>query len=580
MTLAMNQFNIEKNKLDYLYKNLTSSLLGIFILASIIFFGFYNLTDEHLYLWYILNVFILFLRVISLIFYKKTNITERNFSLYYWIFFVFSSLSAFLWGSLAFYILPLAMEHQMIVLIFVAAIVSGAAISFASRIEIFYVYLPLTIIPFIYIFAFNNGDSYKLLAFSLITYIIIIAALSKKISTNIIQNIQTAEVNKNLVLELEKKVEEADSANKAKSEFLSVMSHEIRTPLNAIMGFVSLLKKNEEDLEKFKYLDTIDQSSKILTNVINDILDLSKIESGNFTLENLVFQPKEEFQSIYLLFELTASEKGVIFHNSIADSLPKYLNSDILRIKQILSNLLSNAIKFTNAGKNVGLFINFDEKTSSLLFEVKDEGIGISEENIIKVTEAFVQADSSTVRKYGGTGLGLSIVTNLLHLFNSKLKIESEIDKGSSFSFAIKVTQETSLVDQNDTSLNMNLKGKKFLVAEDNKTNQMLIKLLLNDLDIDVKIAENGLEAEAMFQKEFFDMVLMDINMPIKNGTEAMLAIKHYQDTQKTSVPIIALTANALSTDKEKYIKQGFDDYLAKPIDNASMMHVFSKFFD
>jgi len=383
--------------------------------------------------------------------------------------------------------------------------------------------------------------------------------------------------------QLERKNKELEIANnkikashKSKSDFLSVMSHEIRTPLNAIIGFVQILRKDEEDEKKKKYLEIIDSSSYMLTNVINDILDLSKIESGNFTLEVVNFNPTKEFNLLYALFEQNSIAKGVNIINNISADLPQFLKSDILRIKQIVSNLLSNAIKFTPSSKDIELKIEFDESKSSLYIEVRDEGIGISENNIINITKAFTQADNTTARKYGGTGLGLSIVTNLLKLFNSTLKIESELHKGSKFSFELKVdlVEQNNLSKKENQEVEINFANKKILVAEDNKTNQMLIKILLDDMDIDVIIANDGIETENIFKKEKFDMILMDINMPNKNGIDAMLDIKKLNKF----TPIIALTANATSGDKQKYIDFGFDDYLSKPIEMKNLIIVLNKY--
>jgi len=361
------------------------------------------------------------------------------------------------------------------------------------------------------------------------------------------------------------------------------MSHEIRTPLNAIMGFVQILKKGEDNRRKFKYLDIIDKSSALLTNVINDILDISKIESGKFNLVSEVFNPKEEFNSLYLLFEQNALEKGIYLINSISPEMPNALHGDILRIKQITSNLLSNAIKFTPRGKKVEFFVRYDKTTTLLSVKVIDEGIGISQENIKNISQAFVQADSAIAREYGGTGLGLSIATKLLHLFNSKLKIESVLNHGSIFSFEINLpfNEEKHEEEKKDDRIEASFEGKKILVAEDNRTNQMLIALILDELGIDISMANDGVEAEKIFEIDKFDLVLIDINMPKKNGQEAMKGIKKYEKLQGLiSTPIVALTANAVNGDRENYLDAGFDEYLAKPIDSSELLRVLTKFFN
>lgn len=432
------------------------------------------------------------------------------------------------------------------------------------------------ITPYFYIFLVEESHISNSVLIALLLYVILLLIIAKKISFNVNKNFLLAYDNRELVAKLQQKVEEANKASEAKSKFLSVMSHEIRTPLNAIIGFVKILKNNESDEEKLKYLDTVDKSSYLLMNVINDVLDVSKIESGKFSLEFTKFEPKEELESVYDLFKRSGEEKGVHVINKISESLPKCIKTDKLRLKQIISNLLSNAIKFTEKGKNVEFICSFDEKTSRLYIEVKDEGIGIAQENIENILKEFTQADSSTAREYGGTGLGLSIVSKLLKLFGSELKVQSELGKGSSFSFVlpVQIVHETKKVEHE--LLRADFHGEKVLVAEDNKTNQMLIKLLLEEMNLEVIMANDGLEAIELFEQEDVALVLMDINMPNKNGIEAMLQIKE----QNKNIPIIALTANAIAGDKQKYLDEGFDNYLPKPIENDILLRMLKKYLD
>jgi len=578
----LNHKNIEIQKVESLYNALLSPLLAIFVLSFIIYYSFNGLVpQDNLNIWLILNMLLLLLRVFSYLSYKKTKVNAQNVQKFYRCFFILSTISAVLWGSSAFFILPNEVEYRILILLFITGIISGGTISLAPKVEILYVYLYLILVPYLYVFFIEGSEISKAYTFAIFLYLIIISSIAKKISKALNDNIILAFEKEDLVNKLVDKIEEATSASKAKSDFLSVMSHEIRTPLNAIIGFVNILKKSEEDEIKYKYLDTIGKSSNILTNVINDILDISKIESGKFTLENTEFSPQEEFNSLFELFKQNAQEKGVTLVNNISTNLPQTLLSDILRVKQIISNLLSNAIKFTPIGKTIYLEIYFDNELSSLHVSVKDEGIGISKENLLLVTEAFTQADASTAREYGGTGLGLSIVTNLLKLLNSKIDIKSELGQGSDFSFDIKMQKvETSVVKDQEEEEPL-FPTKKILVAEDNKTNQMLISILLEDMEIDVTIADDGLIAETLFKDTHFDMVLMDINMPNKNGIEAMKAIKEYEEeNNKKRIPIIALTANAISGDRQKYIADGFDEYIAKPLDIKELEKILKLFFE
>jgi signal transduction histidine kinase/CheY-like chemotaxis protein len=579
--LTLDKFEIEVKKLNYLYDNLLTSLIGIFGLSLIIAVSLYQVVEpDRLLLWLMLHTFLVFVRYFILNSYKKITITENNYTRYYQLFFITSILHAIIWGSIPIMIFPPDIEHQMMLMFFVSGLTAATAVSLSPKIQIFSIYILCALLPFAAYYLLHDSSVSSFFATALIFYIVILFKMAKQSSQNIHSNIYLALKNKSLVEQLEEKIVDADAANKAKSEFLSVMSHEIRTPLNAIIGFVQILKKIEQDVKKLKYLTTIDQSSKVLINVINDVLDISKIESGKFTLEMTQFNPKNEFTSIYELFEQNALDKNITFINSISSSLPVCISTDVLRVKQIISNLLSNAIKFTPSDKQVELVISYNKESSKLFVAVKDEGIGISKENISYVTQAFTQADSSTARKYGGTGLGLSIVSNILQIFGSKLKIESTLNEGSTFSFelpihVIKDFQE----DICELYEDLVFPNKHILVAEDNPTNQMLVKILLEEMMIRVTIAKDGVEAEEMFKTVKADLVLMDIDMPNKNGLDAMLSIKKFEREKKNKTPIIALTANVISGDREKYLEKGFDGYLEKPIDTQELTKTLSKFF-
>jgi signal transduction histidine kinase/CheY-like chemotaxis protein len=379
--------------------------------------------------------------------------------------------------------------------------------------------------------------------------------------------------------ELEKNKEEALAANNAKSGFLANMSHEIRTPLNAILGFIDLLKEKESDKTKINYLKTIDSSSKSLLGIINDILDFSKIESGKLDIDKIDFNPREEFTITFDLFKAKASESSINLTNNISPSLPNSINSDPIRLKQVIANLLSNAVKFTPRLGNVELDIEFDASKEELLVSVKDTGIGIPEDKQDKIFEAFTQAEGSTTRKYGGTGLGLSISFKLIQMLGGELKLESKEGEGSRFYFSIpaKIGKkiEKKVIDTKETTFDDNY----ILVVEDNKANQMFMKVLLKKFGVEFKIANDGLEAVDMFQKEKFDLVLMDENMPNLNGIEAAKQIMQFEkERDLIHTPIVALTANALKGDRERFLDAGMDEYMTKPVDKNRLLEIFHLF--
>jgi CheY-like chemotaxis protein len=329
------------------------------------------------------------------------------------------------------------------------------------------------------------------------------------------------------------------------------------------LGYISLLRKKETDAEKQQKLQIIDHSSHLLLGVINDILDFSKISSGRLVIEHIACDLKKELEQLVRLFQPLCHEKGVILAYEVDPQIPLCVRTDLLRVNQILSNLLSNAVKFTPAGKKITLKSRYQE--SKILFEVIDEGIGIEEEHQRVIFESFQQADSSTTRKYGGSGLGLAISYQLSLLLNSELKLSSIPGEGSTFSFCIDA-EVCEKPDDNAPVPEVRFEGEKLLVAEDNTTNQMLIRLLLEDLNLQAEIVNDGQEAVDSYN-DGFSLVLMDINMPNMNGVEAMLAIKQ----KHPEAYIIALTANALAEDKEEYLRQGFDDYLSKPINTEAL---------
>jgi len=370
--------------------------------------------------------------------------------------------------------------------------------------------------------------------------------------------------------ELENQRNIANAATKSMSEFLANMSHEIRTPLNAILGFIDILKDRIKCEENLKYLDIIDKSSHSLLGVINDILDFSKIQNGKIELEKRDFNPKEEFQNIAFLFDAISKEKCINFELDV-NCLPTTLNSDVLRIKQILLNLLSNAMKFTPSNKNIKLSISYENELLS--FNVQDEGIGISKDKIGSIFNSFTQEDSSTTRKFGGTGLGLSISKELVLLLGGELKVNSVQGSGSEFYFTIPVKIGNSEIKISKTKKVFQFTKEKVLLVEDNHANQTFMKVVLKNMNLQFDIANDGQEAILMFKKDKYDIILMDENMPNMNGIEATKLILEYEnENNMIHTPIVALTANAIKGDKEKFLEAGMDAYLTKPVNKVKLI--------
>ena len=370
-------------------------------------------------------------------------------------------------------------------------------------------------------------------------------------------------------------------AMQAKSDFLASMSHEIRTPMNAILGFVEQLSKNEKDVEKTKKFDVIKNSTKQLLNILNDILDFSKIESRKMDVELSTCKPNEVINNAITIFSEIASKKNITLQYVIDENLSQCVLADKMRLQQVVFNLLSNALKFTLEGGEVKLISKYSN-TNKIYFSIEDTGIGISEANIEHIFESFTQEDTSTTRRFGGTGLGLAISSALLKLMGSELNVTSELGKGSKFYFELPIQtcleeiENIDLQDNIDSQITFNAHA---LIVEDNKTNQMLMSMVLDEFEITYDIANDGVEAIVEFKNNTYDIILMDENMPNMNGIEATKHIRGIEKKESTTAtPIIAVTANALTGDKEKFLSVGMDDYISKPYTEEDVLKILKKY--
>ena len=374
---------------------------------------------------------------------------------------------------------------------------------------------------------------------------------------------------------------EAINAGEAKEYFLSNMSHEIRTPLNAILGFVNLLINDDVSKKHRDYLTIISSSGENLLSIINDILDFSKLRSGEFTIEAKIFSPYEELFSVVELFLASAKNKNILIKIDIDKKIPTELYGDILRIKQIVSNLLSNAIKFTQDNGKVEVNILYENDI--LHVRVKDNGIGISKDEMKQIFNPFVQVNHYKVHKSSGTGLGLSISHQLVKLMNGNIKSKSILGKGSEFYLQVPLqVHDKKPYDSEKNKLQINHKiiNTSFighvLIAEDNEANQELIKILLAKYGISFDLAKNGLEALELYKLNKYDLILMDEQMPIMNGNEAVKKILKYEKLKSLlHTPISALTANVIKGDKERGLLSGFDAFLGKPINIKDLERIF-----
>ncbi|RLA80327.1 MAG: PAS domain-containing sensor histidine kinase, partial [Epsilonproteobacteria bacterium] len=308
-----------------------------------------------------------------------------------------------------------------------------------------------------------------------------------------------------------------------------------------------------------------------------DILDFAKIESGKLNIDKVDFNAKSEFEVITHLFDAKCLQKNISLRLNIDDDLPQVINTDPLRIKQIISNLLSNAIKFTSEDKQIT--VNIEYNNNNLNISVEDQGIGVALDKQEHIFKAFSQEDSSTTRQYGGTGLGLSISSELVNLLGGELYLKSEVGIGSKFYFTIPITIGEAIKLKLNSNQKINFKNSKILLVEDNKANQMFMKVILKKMNLIFDIANDGIEAVNVYKINEYEAILMDENMPNLNGIGATKQIIDYEQQNNLShTPIIALTANAIKGDKERFLMAGMDEYLSKPVDIEKLMDILSKF--
>jgi signal transduction histidine kinase/CheY-like chemotaxis protein len=393
--------------------------------------------------------------------------------------------------------------------------------------------------------------------------------------------------NQRLIKALGLAKQNADKAANIKEQFLANMSHEIRTPVNSIIGFTNLLQKTPLQNDQEQFVNHIKSSGGNLLHIVNDILDISKMEAGMLHLQAAPYNLKELCYYIEMMFYNERKKKNIDFKCIIADDVPEDLTGDDERLKQILSNLISNAFKFTEEGfihLSVGL-ANKADHAATLIFSVKDSGIGVAKEKLQTIFERFEQADSDTTKLYGGTGLGLSIVKKLITLQGGNIKAESELGKGTEFTFTLPVklpdievtagaNTTNTLIENAEPEINF-IPGYKILAAEDNKMNQLLLQYMFKQWNVTYTLAQNGAEAIEILKNESFDLLLLDIQMPVMDGYSTANWIRK---ELKSDIPIIAMTAFVLQAEKDKCFACGMNEYLPKPINETRLKQLLAKY--
>ncbi len=476
------------------------------------------------------------------------------------------------WGITSTLMFPIN-ELNQIVLAFILVGVSASGVAYSSVAWVYYGFVGCVLLPLIVRLFYVGGEVYYALSAMTGFFLMVMIMAVHRMYISSVAELNLSYKNEELIAELKREKHKAEKMSQAKGEFLANMSHEIRTPMNGVIGTLQLLEDTELDSEQQEFVSTAHKSADALLAILNDILDLSKIEAGKLRFENITFNLAQVIEDIVVLYSLKSEQHGVSLVQSIDASLPEVVMGDPTRLRQIIVNLVSNALKFTPQGEvKVSVeVLSKDTERVELKISVSDTGIGIPVRAQETLFNAFTQADGSTTRKYGGTGLGLAIVSQLVEMMQGELGVDSVEGEGATFWVVVKFqcVDQGSLVKEKVVPVSKPLSSNaKILLVEDNPINQMVAQKLLEKAGFKSTLANNGVEALTILAEQVFDLVLMDCQMPEMDGFDATREIRqrNIKALNQQPVPIIAMTANVMSGDRDRCLDVGMNDYLAKPV--------------
>jgi signal transduction histidine kinase/CheY-like chemotaxis protein/HPt (histidine-containing phosphotransfer) domain-containing protein len=493
--------------------------------------------------------------------------------------------SGLLWGSLAAVILASddVLYHGLVVAM-LAGMAAGAIAAYAAYLPALFAFLVPPGLALIAAFLLHGGVVYDALAAGTLIFLVNVSMLARGLNRSFRDNVELRFEKARLAEEVALARDVAQAADRAKTDFLAHMSHEIRTPMNGIIGMNRLLLGTPIDATQRVYADAVASSAQSLLTIINDVLDVSKLEAGRVELEEIDFDVERVVGEVLDLLTFKADEKGLDLVADLGDAARRRYRGDPTRLRQVLINLVANAVKFTSAG-SVRLELREQGETAEgvrLSFAVIDTGIGISAEARTRLFQKFYQADGSITRRFGGTGLGLAICRELVELMGGGIGVESEEWKGSTFRFWLVLPRAAAIADPTPVPLPprvprpVSRRKKRILIAEDDPTNQAIARAVLESAGYAVEIVENGIDAVAAAERQEHDLVLMDVQMPRLDGLEATRRIRA-RGGLLANLPIVAVTAHAMAGARQEYLRAGMDDYVSKPYAAADLVAVIER---